>query len=108
MKIKSLDLFKFKKLVDDGTPFVVKFKSDRCHICDEIKGYYEEISELFPKIGFYDVDVDIEEDLADVFAEQGVPTIYFIKGKKFEEVDYPEEGYTRKSLESIIRGYLEG
>ena len=91
--MKKLDLFKFKKKVDAGKPFVVKFKSDGCHICTELQPDFEEVSKIFPDVQFYDVDVNEEEDLADLFIEDGVPTLYYIKGKKFIDKIYSGDRY---------------
>ena len=84
--MKKLDLFKFKKKVDNGKPFVVKFKSDTCPICVDLEPDYQAVSEIFPGIEFFDVDINEEEDLADLFIEDGVPTLYYIKGKSFKEI----------------------
>lgn len=107
MKIKSLDLFKFKDLVDKGKPAIVKFKSDGCHVCTELQPDYEEVSKTFPEVQFYDVDVNEEEDLADLFIEDGVPTLYYIKGKNFKELPYPDNGFDQNSLEHTIRQILK-
>lgn len=106
MKIKSLDLFKFKDLVDKGKPAIVKFKRESCPICVDLHPDYEKVSSLFPDVEFYDVDTDEEEDLADLFIEDGVPTLYYIKGKKFKELPYPDEGFDKKSLTSTIKKIL--
>ena len=106
--MKKLDLFKFKKKVDAGKPFVVKFKSDGCHICVDLEPDYQAVSKIFPNIEFFDVDINEEEDLADLFIEDGVPTLYYIKGKSFKELPYPEGGFDKESLTSAIKGIING
>lgn len=106
--MKVIDLFKFKKLVDGNKPFVVKFKSDDCPVCIELKDAYLKTSESFPEIGFYDVDINEDEDLADMFVEDGVPTLYFIKGQSFTELEYPDDGFDLNSLTKEIKKYLKG
>ena len=106
--MKKLDLFKFKKKVDVGKPFVVKFKSNGCPICVDLQPDYELVSKSFPNIEFFDVDVNEEQDLADVFINDGVPTIYYIKGKKFKELPYPDGGFDKESLTQIIEEMLHG
>jgi thioredoxin-like negative regulator of GroEL len=103
MKIPKLSLINFKKAVDSGIPFVVKFKSDACYICTELEDTYKEVATEFPKVKFYNVDVDDEEDLANIFVDDGVPTIYYVKGKKVTELEYPDKGFDRDSLVSEIK-----
>jgi thiol-disulfide isomerase/thioredoxin len=105
--MKKLDLFKFKKKIDGGKPFVVKFKSDGCHICVDLEPDYQAVSKIFPDIEFFDVDINEEEDLADLFIEDGVPTLYYIKGKSFKELPYPNEGFDKDSLSNTIKDIIK-
>jgi len=104
--MKKLDLFEFKKKVDKGTPFVVKFKSDGCPVCVDLQPDYEAVSKSFPDLDFFDVDINEEEDLADLFISDGVPTLYYIKGKDFTEIEYPEGGYDKKNLTKAIKQHF--
>lgn len=104
--MKKLDLFKFKKKVDLGKPFVVKFKSDGCPVCVDLQPDYEEVAKSFPGVEFFDVDINEEEDLADLFISDGVPTLYYIKGKSFKELDYPDNGFDKDSLTSAINKHF--
>lgn len=104
--MKKLDLFKFKKKVDLGNPFVVKFKSDDCPICVDLQPDYEMVAKSFPNIEFYDVDINEEEDLADLFISDGVPTLYYIHGKSFKELDYPDDGFNKDSLTKEIQKHF--
>ena len=108
MKTKKLDLFEFKKMVDANKPFVVKFKSDGCPICVDLEPDYQSVAESFPNVNFYDVDINEEEELADLFISDGVPTLYYISGKNFKELPYPENGFDKKSLTKVIKGILNG
>jgi len=108
MKIRKIDLFEFKKLVDEDAPFVVKFKSEGCHLCVDLQPEYESVAEKYHPIPFYDVDVDEEEELSDLFIEEGVPTIFYIKGKTFNELQYPENGYDKKSLIKLLKKQIVG
>ena len=104
--MKKLDLFKFKDKVDHGKPFVVKFKSDGCPICVDLEPDYELVSRSFPDVEFFDVDINEEEELADLFISDGVPTLYFIHGKNFRELDYPNNGFDKNSLTKAIKKHL--
>lgn len=104
--MKKLDLFKFKKKVDLGKPFVVKFKSESCPICVDLQPDYEAVAQSFPDIEFFDVDVNEEEDLADLFISDGVPTLYYIHGKNFKELDYPEMGFDKNNLTKAIKKHF--
>lgn len=108
MKTKKLDLLRFKSKVDKNVPFIVKFKSDGCPICVDLEPDFQAVAQSFPQLGFYDVDVNEEEDLADLFIEDGVPTLYYIKGKNFKELPYPQNGFDKDSLTSVIKDILNG
>ena len=108
MKTKKLDLLKFKNKVDKNVPIIVKFKSDGCPICVDLEPDFQAVAQSFPQLGFYDVDVNEEEDLADLFIEDGVPTLYYIKGKNFKELPYPQNGFDKDSLTSVIKDILNG
>lgn len=103
MKAETIDLFKFKDLVDKETPFVVEFKSNGCPICVDFASDYQKVAKTNPTIPFFVVDVNEEEDLADLFITDGVPTFFYIKGKSFLEIPFPEEGLTRKSFEKAVK-----
>ena len=105
--MKKLDFFEFKSKVDDGKPIVVKFKSDFCHVCNELEPDYNFVSTLFPGIEFYDIDINEEEELAELFIKDGVPTIYFINDKTFKELKYPKNGFDKKSLNKAIKKIAE-
>lgn len=104
--MKKLDLFKFKKIVDGDKPFVVKFKSDGCPVCVDLEPDYQAVAKSFPDLDFYDVDVNEEEDLAELFIRDGVPTLYYIHGKKFKELDYPQQGFDKISLTKEIKKHF--
>jgi thiol-disulfide isomerase/thioredoxin len=104
--MKKLDIFRFKDLVDSKKPFVVKFKSDSCPICVDLEPDYQSVSNLFPELEFYDVDINEEEDLADLFIDDGVPTLYYIQGKNFKELEYPQKGFDKNSLTKAIKKHF--
>ena len=105
--MKKLDLFKFKDKVDRGKPFIVKFKSDGCPVCVDLEPDYEAVARSFPDLSFYDVDINEEEDLADLFISDGVPTVYYVHGKKFKELDYPQEGFDKNNLTREIKKQIK-
>lgn len=105
--MKKLDLFDFKKKVDKGKPFVVKFKSDGCPICVDLEPDFVNVSQNFPEIEFFDVDIDEEEDLAELFISEGVPTLYYIHGKNFSELEYPKKGFDKISLTKAIEKHFK-
>ena len=105
--MKKLNLYKFKEIVDGGKPSIIKFKSDGCPVCVDLEPDYQSVSESFPDLDFYDVDINEEEDLADLFIRDGVPTLYYIHGKKFKELDYPQKGFDKKSLTREIKKHFK-
>ena len=104
--MKKLDLFKFKKKVDSGSPFIVKFKRDSCPVCVELEPDYIEVSKRFPNLEFFNVDTEEEDELSDLFINDGVPTLYYIHGKDFRELDYPQKGFDKESLTKEILKHI--
>jgi len=104
--MKKLNVLTFKQKVDSGKPFIVKFKRDDCPVCVDLQPDYKEVASKFNNLDFFDVDVDEEPDLSDLFISDGVPTLYYIHGRSFKELDYPQDGFDKQSLTREINKIL--
>jgi len=58
-----------------------------CGPCKAIAPAYEELSEKFPQVKFFKVDVDAVEDVAQELGVRAMPTFMFFKGgEKITEI----------------------
>lgn len=88
--VNELTVDNFKQKVFDYTvneswnyngtiPSVIKFGTEWCNPCKVIAPILEELSETYDgKVDFYTVDVDKEQELAQVFGIRSVPTLLFV------------------------------
>ncbi|XP_078491453.1 thioredoxin-like [Ciona intestinalis] len=89
-----------EKLVTAGDKLVVvDFSAGWCAPCRMIAPKYESIAAENPEAEFWKVDVDDNQDLADEYKIQGVPTFIFIKnGKKLESFSGANEKKLRENV----------
>ena len=68
------------KVKEDAT-CVIKFYSNDCHLCHNLKEYYEDISNTtdYEGIHFFAFNVDSYPAIEKQLSFNGVPTIYLIK-----------------------------
>lgn len=59
-------------------PCIIKFYSETCVPCLRFKPIFEEVSEKYKDIMFYEVNSDIEIDLKIAFDIDKVPSIIFV------------------------------
>ncbi|THV00618.1 thioredoxin [Dendrothele bispora CBS 962.96] len=82
--ITSLD--QFKELINGETPIVIDFWATWCGPCKMISPVFEKLAESTASVGFYKVDVDEQEDIAQECGVSAMPTfILFHKGNKIDE-----------------------
>lgn len=113
MKVNNLSLRSFsKEVLDSPAPCVVKFSNEGCHLCISLKPIFEELAEEYlQKINFFKVDTLKEKKLAEIFSEEGVPTIFFFSGGSGVEISYPSDetsGYSKESLITFFDDFLAG
>jgi len=85
MPVDRLSIEGLRKIIkgnvkEDAT-CVVKFYSNDCHLCHNLKGYYEDISnsESYGDIHFFAFNVDSYPMIEKQLSFNGVPTISVIK-----------------------------
>lgn len=73
----------FDDIINGSTPVIVDFYATWCKPCKLQAPIIEEIqNELGDKVRVVKVDVDVEEDLANRYGIQSIPTIMIFKGGK--------------------------
>tara|TARA_B100000989_G_scaffold183957_1_gene138442 strand:- start:6547 stop:6864 length:318 start_codon:yes stop_codon:yes gene_type:complete len=67
--------------VKEDATCVIKFYSNGCHLCHNLKDYYEDISnnEQFSDIHFFAFNVDNYPEIEKQMKFNGVPTISLVK-----------------------------
>lgn len=108
IKELNVKLFKDKVLVKRET-CMVEFYSTICPLCVNFGPVYEEIAnEMEPKIKFYKVDVNKEQELTKLMEFEGVPTMFLFYNGDYHEVPYPYDnphektGYYKKDIINFI------
>nr|XP_009861478.1 thioredoxin-like [Ciona intestinalis] len=88
------------KLVAAGDKLVVvDFTAGWCGPCRIIAPKFQSIAEENPDVDFLKVDVDANQDLADEYKVQGVPTFIFIRnGKKLESFSGANEAKLKENV----------
>ena len=85
MSVARLSISGLKKIlagkVKEDATCVIKFYSNECHLCHNLKEYYEEISDIdgYNKIHFFAFNVDNYPAIEKQLSFNGVPTISLIK-----------------------------
>jgi len=104
MPVLNMKLKSFKKVMESDKPYVVKFTNPSCHFCVELKPVFHKIAkEMDGRFMFGNVDVVENPDLAEMFIDDGVPTIYVIKKDELFEVPYPtDSGYSYDYLTNYL------
>lgn len=64
-------------VLNDGVS-LLKFYADWCGPCRLMTPVVESLSDEFPKVAFYEVDVDVEKQLAAHFGVRSLPTIHLV------------------------------
>jgi len=111
-KVFVLGKDNFERVIKSApAPCVVKFTSDGCHLCHELRPIFKEVAKIFEnKYVFFNIDCDKEEELKEEFSSDGVPTIRIYDNNPREgyEIPYPgneTSGYGKEDLINFLKKY---
>jgi len=95
MRIKRLSRVKLNKMIDnidqENTVNVIKFYSDTCPMCVNLRDYYVDISQKFSKINFCAFNMSGGHGLEDKMGFHGTPTICMVKTGDAHSITVMEE-----------------
>ncbi len=82
-KINSL--IEIEELIKKGDALILYFSSKNCSVCSVLKPKIEsELSKVFPKIEFFEIDCDKNLDISSSFGVYSAATIlFYLDGKEF-------------------------
>ena len=109
-KLSLADLDKIMSPSISGALRIIKFYSNRCHMCHTLKGIYVKAATQHPDVQFYACNVDGVDDIKELFpAVTGVPTLCKVgtQGSLLPLPDpEPPDGDTWYTLD-IIQKFIE-
>lgn len=76
--MKNLTFDEFKDVSKSGS-CIVAFGATWCKDCKIAMPILMELSNKYPKVGFYGVDIDKEDGIRDAMSIRHIPTIVFLK-----------------------------
>ncbi|EKM61650.1 uncharacterized protein PHACADRAFT_248378 [Phanerochaete carnosa HHB-10118-sp] len=92
-------LAQFHELINGDKPVVFDFWATWCGPCKVISPIFEKLSEQFPHIDFYKVDVDQQPEISQEAGVRAMPTFYlFRNGQKVKEL----VGANPQSLQQLL------
>jgi thioredoxin len=78
-KVKIFNFEKNKDWKFEGTkPTIIDFYADWCSPCKMVTPILEELSQEFPDVDFYKVDIDSEIEISSAFQIRSIPALLFI------------------------------
>lgn len=104
MPVINMKLKSFHDVMTSGKPYVIKFTDPNCHLCVKLKPDFHRLANEFgEKFVFGNVDIIKNPKLADLFIDDGVPTIYIINKEELSEIPYPKDtGYSYDYLNNYL------
>lgn len=61
---------------------ILKFGADWCGPCKRVEGVFMEVNQMFPNVEFQHVNIDVDDELANEYGVQSIPTFILLKNGK--------------------------
>ena len=81
MAVINLTTAQFEETISNNEIIIFDFWAEWCGPCKQFGPVFEEISEKYPNIVFAKVNVEEEQDLANMFQVRSIPTLTFMREK---------------------------
>lgn len=81
MAIIDLKTDKFEETINNNDIVVFDFWAEWCEPCKQFGPVFEEISNKYPNIAFCKINVEEEQELANMFQVRSIPTLMFMREK---------------------------
>lgn len=69
-----------------NVPVVLKFSANWCSPCRTLSTTLNELSKEYKEIEFYEIDVEEEYELAEIFSIRSLPTVIFCNKENHETI----------------------
>lgn len=72
---------KFEETINSNDIVIFDFWAEWCEPCKQFAPVFEEISNKYPNIAFCKINVEEEQELANMFQVRSIPTLMFMREK---------------------------
>ncbi len=79
MAVINLKADQFEDTVQNNEIVILDFWAEWCGPCKQFGPVFEEIATKYPNIAFCKINVEEEQELADMFQVRSIPTISFMR-----------------------------
>ena len=97
---------KFTDIINSEQPTLVDFFATWCGPCKMMAPIVEEMAKAYAgKVDFYKVDIDKEQELAQTFGIQSIPTFLFIpvKGKPSAQMGAMQKADFEEMVKTVLK-----
>ncbi len=72
---------KFEETINSNDIVIFDFWAEWCEPCKQFAPVFEEVSNKYPNIAFCKINVEEEQELANMFQVRSIPTLMFMREK---------------------------
>ena len=110
--VKDIGLEDFDEVTKSSKPYVLKFTSNTCHLCKELRPIFEQVADEYKNnFNFGNVNSRAQRKLFSLFKIDGVPEIFIISNGNIHNIKYPEKpdpksGYSKEYIIEHLENFL--